>query len=269
MRTFHWSLVCSTLLISIACTEEDTTPAGLTLKFFNPNPVALDLLDSEERFLSILSPFDTTDILVDLDFEKSFSTRYESCLVTISDQFFIEDILILAPNYVTCETFQLEEPTPVNQEDYQLITLVINDQFPAGSNIILAQNTIEVVEIGNIDTASRKTLEEIHNFDLDTTTLVNYGAINDTTGHFWSMGPNYQLMPRLELACFVSQTAFCGYAEWINCTYNLPFVQFSRAGYSESGHQAIISFDANCCRGFSFFVKENGVYQLLFTQLLC
>lgn len=255
------------LLISVGCQNEDISPQ-LSLKFFNPNTESVQLLDRNDDFIVDLPPRDTIFILVNEDFDPNFNAQYKNCIKPINDQFFKHNITILAPGFVTCTGFELLAADNINEAESRVYKRLFENIVLEGQDYLLAQNTSEVIQIGNIDLESKTTLEQAGDFTFDTLALAHYSKMNESDQHVSLSSMNdMTLISKAEVNCFVSKSIGCEYIDNINCTYSKDLIQVSRIGFSKN--QAIVTFRIQCCRGFAIFKFSNGNYILEYQRRLC
>ncbi|MEQ8241255.1 MAG: hypothetical protein RIA69_18720 [Cyclobacteriaceae bacterium] len=262
-----WLMIVIIAIGTLSCKEENITPTA-KLKFFNTNTESINLLDGEENFIAELPARDTTLITVSLDFNNKFITQYASCLKSIDDQFFIKDIIILTPNFVTCKNFDLLDGANFSEREKEIYQKVIDEISIVDEGYLIAQNTREIIRIGDIDFDSKISLEKEGNFTFDSSALANYKLINQAERQISiNTFDNYSLISKSEVNCFVSNGVDCEYVENINCTYEKGFIQFSQIGFSED--QAIVTYNIQCCRGFAIFNLTDSGFELAYQRLLC
>jgi len=258
---------CIGLCFFLASCQQDEE-IKRSLKFFNPNAEQVLLLDGEEKFIANLPELDTTIVSIDVVSNDKYIVQYANCQKEIIDQFFIKDVVVLAPNFVVCDNSDLVDADIFSINDLAIYQLIINALTEGSTAFILAQNTSEIIKIGDIDIDSKTTLEKNGNFLFDSLALAQYKSNNQPTNHIYLPSINeLELISKKALNCFISQSISCDYVDHINCTFGKSFIQLSRIGISEN--QAIITYRNQCCRGFAVFEIIDGSYHLVYNQDLC
>jgi len=262
-----WFMIFIITFSMFSCKEENITPTA-KLKFFNTNIEAINLLDGEENFIAELPARDTTLITVSLNFNNKFITQYANCLKSIDDQFFIKDIIILTPNFVTCKNFNLLNGENFSAREKEIYEYILDEISIEDQNYLIAQNTREIIRIGDIDFDSKISLEKEGNFTFDSSALAHYKLINTVERHISANTfDHFSLISKTEVNCFVSNGVDCEYVENINCIYEKGFIQFSQIGFSEG--QAIVTYNIQCCRGFAVFKLNGDNFEIAYQRLLC
>ncbi|MFT5641999.1 MAG: hypothetical protein ACI9A7_002106 [Cyclobacteriaceae bacterium] len=253
--------------VFFSCNEENIT-LQKDLKFFNPNAEAIILLDEKENVLAQIMSRDTATISLNSSYSNVFIAKYANCQKEIVDQFFISDIIILLPNFVTCRNFNLSDPDDISSSEKSIYKSLLDIITQKEEGFILSQNTTEVVQIGNIDNKSQLALEIDGNFTFDSIALADYKIVNALDRHI-SLASlnNIELISKSEINCFLSKSVACEYIENINCVHSKAFIQVSKIGFSQN--QAIVTYRNQCCRGFAIFQNVEGKYQYSYHLDLC
>lgn len=183
-------------------------------------------------------------------------------------------LLSIALIAVSCEKntkeerpdFPLEQPYQVDEEDYELYSLVINEKY-SSEKIVIAQNSTAHVALNYRNSFYEEIKENNPNFD--TTLVESLNALNDTSilfgENFISDSKQIIVISSEELSyIFNGQDANSGWDAFYQAYENSNgIIRFTRIAYNEDKTQAILemghSFASLGASGkIVYFEKQNG-----------